>query len=78
MTDLKVDEHEARAMRHHLARDASQHLLQITGSGLVAQVDEPDRLVDLAAVEEAELLLVAQHLARRAAPSNRFPGDQTP
>ena len=45
----------------------SQHPVEVAGHGVVGQVDEAHAVVDGLAVEEVELLLVAQHLQRRLA-----------
>ena len=60
----RVDEDQARPVLLDFGHHAGQHLLEVTGGGLLRQVDEPDAAVDLAAVEKLELLLVAQHLQR--------------
>src|SRR5471030_2345884 len=62
-----VDEHQARRKVAHLVGDARQHPVEIALEQISREVDELDRLVDLADVEEWELLLVAQHLQRRFA-----------
>ena len=62
-----VDEDERRTVRFDLGDDAAQHLVEVARQGVVRQVDEANRAVDRLAVEEIELLLVAQHLQRRLA-----------
>src|SRR5450830_1325280 len=47
------------------ADDPSQYLVQVTGQGVVGQVDIANRLVNRFVVEKFELLLIAQHLQRR-------------
>src|SRR5688572_23686745 len=52
-------------VRFHLSDDAMQYLVEIARRDVVRKVDEMDRSVDQLAVEEIELLLIAQHLQRR-------------
>jgi hypothetical protein len=63
----RVDEHQARAPGRHFLDDAPERLVEVAGHRVFGQVDEAHALVDGFAVEEVELLLVAQHLQRRLA-----------
>ena len=49
----------------HLAHDGLQHRVEPLVQGRVTQVHVVDAAADFGCVEEAELLLVAQHLERR-------------
>src|SRR5476651_15433 len=62
-----IDEHQAGRKVAYLVDDTRQHAVEVAVEQVGRQVDEFDRLVDLADVEEGELLLVAQHLQRRLA-----------
>ena len=63
----RIDDHHARAGRFHFLDDACQKLLQRSVHQVLAQVDVADRLVHSGHIEEAELLLIAQHLEGRLA-----------
>ena len=58
MADLRESTNtKHRAMFQHFTRDASQDFMPISRGSLVAQVDESDSLVDLATIEEVELVI---------------------
>ena len=61
----RVDEDVAGRVLRHLFGDARHQALEVALQQVRRQVDVADRLVELRHVEEAELLLVPQHLQRR-------------
>jgi len=62
-----VDDHDAGIEALHLALDGFEDSLEAALQGFFIEVDEADELGDLVAVEERELLLIAQHLEGRLA-----------
>jgi hypothetical protein len=60
----RIDDHDAGTQAVDLCGNASQHCVEIPAQRLVAQVHEVHIRADAGQIEEAELLLVAQHLER--------------
>jgi hypothetical protein len=75
LAGLGLAHHGAKGIDHHdlgvggldLPDDLVQHGVEVLVEHGLAEVDEPDRAVELGQVEERELLLVAQHLDGRLA-----------
>ena len=63
----RVHDHQARIHVSHRADDLVEHRAEPSPHQLVAEREEADHAVDLRRVEEAERLLVAEHLERRLA-----------